>query len=395
MIYCPYLWKSQCILPNSRVLPCCHSSTNNYNDVDLTQGITTEKHKQARQLLSKGIWPDECSVCEQNENSNIKSPRQRANEFFEIDNKLKVSLEYLDIKFDNTCNLSCRMCNPQSSSQIEKLWKDAESVPNFLKDQHGIEINNTLQQSKKLEYTKECIKNGLKHLKVTGGEPFASREFLDLLAWCTDNNYEKNLGLSITTNGTKYNQSLLKKLVKFKYLSIVVSVDGTEKTYDYIRHGITWDKLIENCDLFDEFFKDKKEKFVKHNDTIHVSTVLQFFNMFDICNLIDWCYNRNYIFKLDVNLKPKGSELQVRYLPKEMKQLVIDQCDLYLEKYKNTKWACDQLNSLKKYLLNNIDNSKISKHQELKRTILLQDNRYKTDYRDYLTSTQIDFLDSI
>ena len=143
MLYCPYLWKSQCILSNSKVLPCCHSSAEKWNTLDFAEGISTEKHTEARNLLTNNTWPDECKVCKDNENSNIKSARQRANEFFNTTDKLNVSLEYLDIKFDNTCNLSCRMCNPQSSSKIEKLWKGVNTVPNFLKDHKDIVYNTT------------------------------------------------------------------------------------------------------------------------------------------------------------------------------------------------------------------------------------------------------------
>lgn len=397
-MYCPYLWKSQCILPDNKVTPCCHSSGNQeWNQIDYTQGITSAVYKQAREQLQKGEWPTVCSVCQNDEEKNIKSARQRSLEIFHNQTH-NVELEYLDVKFNNMCNLSCRMCNPSSSSKLENLYKtkSREMLPSFLQNYYMVDFKtSTEEEFKKLGYTKKCIENGLKHLKVTGGEPFASASFLEILNWCNENNYSDNLGLSIITNGTKYNKSLLNKLVKFKYVSVSVSLDGTENIYNYIRQGSNWDKLQKNLNLFDSFFNDKKDKLRFHNNTIHVAVVLQFFNLFDIGNIIAWCSKRGYRPKIDTNLKPIDSELSIKYLPWDLKKSAINDLEKLLHQYKNQEWYSSQLEKVLNFIKSTKKNHDSRKNLELKNTILKQDKLYKTNYKNYLDQRQIDFLKNV
>lgn len=397
-MYCPYLWKSQCILTDGKVSPCCHSSSKkNWKNIDFEQGIYSKEHRIARETMQNNGWPDVCAVCENNEKQNIKSPRQRALERFNSHTE-QIKLEYLDIKFSNVCNLSCRMCNPASSSQLEYLYsKDKkDDIPSFLQFYHRKSLRETSDNEfRKERYVKQCIIDGLEHLKVTGGEPFASRPFLNVIDWCDEENYCENVGLSVTTNGTKYNQLLLWKLSKFKYLNVVVSVDGTGKIYDYIRQGSTWEKLQRNLGSFDDFFKDKKDKLRYHNNTIHIATILQFYNIFDIPNLIDWCVDKNYRLKVDVNLKPEDSELSIKYLPLFLKREAIKDLQAKQKEHSDKSWVVDQVTNIVKYIVSTEGKEDNNKHKELKKTISIQDKKHKTKYFDYLDKRQVDFIDHV
>jgi organic radical activating enzyme len=392
------LWKSQCILPGGHVSPCCHASLKKeWKNVKYHDGIVTREHELARDLMRKDKWPDICSTCRENEKDNITSARQKALLFFGNQSE-KVELEYLDIKFSNLCNLACRMCNATSSSKIEDLYSndDVNDIPDFLKYSVQSQASNIFEDEyAKAEYVKECISSGLKHLKVTGGEPFASKPFLEVINWCIDTGYSKDLGLSITTNGTKYNERLLSKLVEFKYVSTVVSVDGTHNIYNYIRQGSNWDKLQENLDNFDSFFQDKKEKLRFNNNSIHIAIILQFYNVFDISNLIGWCIERNYRPKVDVNLKPNDSELSVKFLPWYIKKAVIHDLSHGLQSHQNSDWACSQIQNVIDYLESTKDLEDKNKNEELKRTILKQDMKYHTKFEDFLDQRQIEFLNGI
>jgi MoaA/NifB/PqqE/SkfB family radical SAM enzyme len=398
MNYCPYLWKSQCILANSKVIPCCHSSTNKtWNEINFEDGIRTSHHQEARDLMQNNKWPEVCTVCKNNEANNLPSPRLRAIQIFGEQNK-EVTLEYLDIKFSNKCNLSCRMCNPLSSSSLEKLYKKSkkDDMPEFLQLYHNKDMSESYDaELKKAEYTKKAIKEGLKHLKITGGEPFASVPFLNVVNWAIENNYTQNLGLSLTTNGTKYNKKLLEKLYKFNYLSIVVSVDGTGDIYNYIRQGTDWNRLQDNLNLFDNFFYDKKDKFRYYNNTIHIAVVLQFYNIFDIPNILEWCIKRGYRPKIDVNLKPNNSELSIKFLPDDFKYEIIKYLEFYLENFESNDWALSQLNLVLDFVKSTIGKGSNEKNKQLKHSIIKQDKIYKTDYRNFLHQKQIQFLNGI
>ena len=57
-----------------------------------------------------------------------------------------------------------------------------------------------------------------------------------MLDWCIENNYNKGLGIKITTNGLQINQNVLDKLLSFDPRTINVSIDGFDKVYEYIRY---------------------------------------------------------------------------------------------------------------------------------------------------------------
>jgi MoaA/NifB/PqqE/SkfB family radical SAM enzyme len=199
------------------------------------------------------------------------------------------------------------MCFPSSSSLIEEYYKVNE-LPDFLKNEPFKDLNN----SDKIDAVKDAIKNGLEILKVTGGEPFASREFIEIVKWSIANNYASNLRLFITTNGTKFSKTLLDKLVNFKEVKFTISVEGTEDVYTYIRHRSSWKQLNQNIQNLTNY----KSKF--NNISIRVSCVLTAYNLFDIKNLAFWCNVNELNLHVDFNLKPYDSELSVRHLPSKL-----------------------------------------------------------------------------
>lgn len=71
------------------------------------------------------------------------------------------------------------------------------------------------------------------HITVTGGEPFVRQDFLKLLQIFHE---QRNLfSFAILTNGSLIDRQLAKQLRQLAPNFIQVSVEGTEKTHDYIR----------------------------------------------------------------------------------------------------------------------------------------------------------------
>ena len=105
------------------------------------------------------------------------------------------------------------------------------------------------------------VKNGLIYYKVTGGEPMACKYFMECIDWIIENDYAKNMVLFFTTNGIKFNKKLMNKFIKFKQINFTVSIDGTEKIYDYIRYHGSWDKIQKSMDLVQSYKDRYPEKF--------------------------------------------------------------------------------------------------------------------------------------
>jgi molybdenum cofactor biosynthesis enzyme MoaA len=393
------MWMHQVVETTGSVKPCCMAvfpnaeTRDEWKNFSFKKGIKTELYNKARSEMENGIWPSVCDICKNYEEEKIKSHREISIEKYGIPDK--VHLKYLDIKFTNTCNLACRMCKPSDSSIIaEKIQNlSNEEIPKFLKDNYYIPPEHKFQTEKKVEYTKIRIVDGLEVLKVTGGEPLACKYFMEIIDWCVDKDYAKNLKIEFTTNLTKINRKLLDKLSRFKSIDITISADGTERIYDYIREGADWTKFSKNIELLTEYVSD--------SFYIKIAFLLQFYNVLDYKNMIDFADNHNIPVSLDYMLRPTNSEIYYNIINEEIK----DEAVSILNNYKNdveTKklgldWRIDPYNqqNIKKLEVAFSQPLNINQQHQLYETVCKQDRMYNKSYKDYLHPKQINFLNSV
>lgn len=389
--YCPYFWMHQTINTTGSVQPCCNVQPPNelvkgeWKSIKFVDGITTSIHSNARTEMLNGVFPEICEVCKTREERGIPSHRDRAIERFGTPTEIKI--KFLDIKFSNTCNLGCRMCKPSDSSILSDIYSDTDELPNFLDGY--IPNKNSFQELEKVEYTKKLIEDGLEILKVTGGEPLACKYFLEVINWCVDNDYAKNLEINFTTNNTKINQSFIKKLLKFKKVKIVLSIDGTGNIYDYIRYKSNWNNVKENTIKLSQY-KDIFE--------IQIACILQFYNILDIENLLDFAIELGLPLHFNENIKPKGSELHCL----NINQLIKDKFDTISNSIINKYKDYNEDTTIAYYIDDTIKKLKflkstdlVSKNTDLIKTVLLQDKLYNTNYRNYLHVEQVNFLEDL
>jgi MoaA/NifB/PqqE/SkfB family radical SAM enzyme len=389
--YCPYFWMHQTINTTGSVQPCCNvrpsteALKNEWKNLNFLNGIDTDLHRQARKEMMQGIFPEICEVCKTREKNNIPSHRLRAIERFGSDHE--VGIKFLDIKFSNTCNLGCRMCKPSDSSILSEMYSVISDRPNFLDS--FIPNKEDFREKEKVEYTKKLIQNGLEILKVTGGEPLACKYFLEIIDWCVEKDYAKNLEINFTTNNTKINQLFINKLLKFKKVKIVLSIDGTGNIYNYIRYKSDWNKVKENTIQLSKY-KDTFE--------IQIACILQFYNILDIKNLLDFATSLDLPLHFNENIKPKGSELHCLNINDEIKFEFNDIVENIIDQYQNYN-----NNSVIRYYIDDtitklkfLKKSKIIvKHEKLIDTVLLQDKLCNTKFQDYLYPQQVRFLEKL
>ena len=313
---CPLLWNHFCVKVGSKVVPCCRvdvrGNIGNWSGDDIKNGIYSKDHILTRQNMRDNKRPKVCEVCYRQEDVGIESSRQK---YLKRYNEVNYDLEpntilTADIKFNNTCNLACRMCSPMSSSLISSLLKNIPQQDRI----HNVPIKpQNYKEDEKLEYCKELIKNGLEEFKTTGGEPFYQKHFHKLLDWCIENNYNKKLAIKITTNSIDLRHNVLEKLLSFKKCDLNISVDGYKHVYEYIRYPGKWEVIDTNL----KKIIDKQN----NNFTVNISTLLNIYNLFDIPNIEEYLSNIGYKNKLNVEcyIKPYDkSELNVKNLTKDI-----------------------------------------------------------------------------
>jgi MoaA/NifB/PqqE/SkfB family radical SAM enzyme len=170
------------------------------------------------------------------------------------------SLENIRLAIDDSCNLSCPSCRKEkifltSGKNFKMRLTLADKILNFLENNKGKKFNVHIGSD---------------------GDPFASIVYRYFMMKTKN---LKNLKYSIQTNGL-----LIKKnFYKFKHIlenlnKIGISIDGaTKKTYESLRVGGKFEKIIENL----EFLKE-----IKNFDT-HLHFVVQQKNYHEIEKIIE------------------------------------------------------------------------------------------------------------
>lgn len=312
-----------CILPfihinaavSGHLRPCCNTRVHfpfTDNEISLKDAFHSKEMDELRRQLSNNEKPDMCKVCWDNEAIGMKSQRIQSNKKFKDKDVLKLS--YLDMKFDNKCNLQCRMCSPYSSNLIWKTVEQFDELPNHLSyldmDKKTYDANNNSEKRK--QYVIDALPD-LTYLKVTGGEPFISDDFLNVLDIAVSSGYSKNITLSITTNGTKFNKKIIEMFRHFKHININISIDGVDEVYNYIRYPYDYKLWKERVNSFISLMSSMEY-------SLQFSTVVTAYNYLNLPNINDELLNlkKKSHISFNYDLKPEYSEMHAKYLPRHI-----------------------------------------------------------------------------
>ena len=399
-----------------------------YKSFDMTtsDAFNSEFMKDIRQQMMNGEKPSACSRCWQDESISIKSKRQGMSEFYlsypggtdggdsfdggfdyDVDEMVKnPRLCSLDLKFNNKCNLHCLMCSSGSSDMwvpLDTKMHNYLALQNVTKEQDlDLYIDHSHRCSWEPEEFPESLFEEIKSLvpqlqeiQCTGGEPFINVHFIELLKYIIDTGHAEHISLEVTTNGTKFVTEVMELLTHFRHIRMLISVDGTNETYDYIRAPYSYDLLLKRLKVLDEYFVSGRIK-----GWAEISAVAMSYNMFDFQNLStiveDLKYeNFDVEGNIDFFMHNDDNPLHIKWLPDELISEAIDY-------YKSLPNKEEQhlkivISKFEGYVKNNpIDKeTKLYNQRRMKNYTVLMDKMLNRDYHDYLDSRICKFLDTI
>lgn len=149
------------------------------------------------------------------------------------------NITYLRISVTDLCNLRCKYCMPESG--VKSLCH-----------------SDILSIEEIVEIVKVASKNGIKKIRLTGGEPLVRRGFINLCKQISEINEIEDI--AITTNGV-YLKEMADELFENKVRRINFSLDTLMKEkYNYITRRNDFDKTMESL-----FYAIKKGFKVKIN----------------------------------------------------------------------------------------------------------------------------------
>jgi len=341
-------------------LLCCISSAEkdlNYNKLSLTEVWNSDHFKSARKTMLEGKQFKNCTACYKEEAVGIYSHRQIENHIWRnklgdqfindlindtnFDGSVNHNWITLDLRLGNTCNLQCIMCRPIDSS---KWVKHANILKQELKTdarwdwKHKVESysTNNFEWYKDEDFLKEFYESSkdLRHIIFGGGEPLYIKEHKEILKKLVETGDSKHIELRYHTNGTIYDKEVVDLWTKFKYVDVMISLDGAKDVNDYIRYPADWETIEQNLHLYDT---------TPEMIDIKILCTVQATNIFYLPEFAEWLLNQNYqkiskprldgIFHTGILHFPHY--LCAKALSKEDKIKVTEKINLFADKHKN------------------------------------------------------------
>jgi organic radical activating enzyme len=362
-----------------------------------------------QQLMIDGHRPDECHMCWHIEDMdpNVVSDRIIKSLTWAADiESLQVDPHYvpkfIEVVFDNYCNLTCSYCDSgQSSSWAEKihrgplkletdyrnLYNTIHIAPGSTKDRYVDAWNSWWTE----------IGPRVERLKISGGEPLLSKnvwKFFDTLG--------KDLNCLVINSNFSVPGKTINRFIQvtesFNKVAVAASIDSTGDIAEYTRQGLDYKQFLDNIDIW--CCSSKVENVLHLQSTVNILNIWGLTDKFDLSIELAQKYpGRINPFYSTLVRFPEFQSVSV--LPTELKQNLATQMTQWLNK--NRKWLSEREQSYVDktiiYLqqdskrLVELDPAKLA--IDFKKFILYYDTTAKKSYREIYPAEFIQWIDSI
>lgn len=274
--FCVCAWKQLEFLADGRVGVCCEwegpplataGTAVTAREATLAEIWNSDDMRDVRRRMVEGRKVAGCRSCYEREEAGGLSVRLLENSQWEAGNlneelltvedlktqaaasdfRLAAMPERFSLHVGNLCNLKCRMCGSHNSTRIARdpvhsqwaaRWADDGTRPPegelWLKDARAIRSALLAEPGR------------IRNLQFAGGEPLLIKEIADVLQHLVDVGVSHQVLVTAVTNASTTQARMLSLADQFQRLELVVSIDGFEDQYEYIRYPARWDALVRN-----------------------------------------------------------------------------------------------------------------------------------------------------
>jgi organic radical activating enzyme len=280
---CLAKWKQVSLhLTTGHTNSCYHPPLHKIQLSDIENGPSglhnTAHKKQQRQLMLAGSRPSECQYCWNMEDMNKLSDRHyRSGEpWAAIDfDKIKDSTglendvvpSYVEVNFNNACNLKCSYCSPQFSSswqdESNRLGGYPTSSPHnspeyFVGDRKPIPVREHNPYVEAFWAWWPTLYPKLQHFRMTGGEPLMDKntyKVFDYVLAMPKPDLHLNVTSNLSVEPALWNKyfDYVKQLcnTNIEHFMQYVSLDsGIPAHAEYIRHGMDFHRVKSRVNHF-------------------------------------------------------------------------------------------------------------------------------------------------
>lgn len=398
--FCILPWSSIEINPSGNFKICCFSGNLDLKNIgenahgmavdengkimnimthSIQEALNSKYHKEIRLAQSKDERHHMCKVCWDRDDANATANQpttslrfarsfkqlpnldnaitiHKAPDLLTVDGSLDETPISLDLRFTNVCNMKCIMCSSIYSNQ----WYEDEmkiynkTTLNVGPKSYKIQKVNGVYKTEMPAWHNsenwwnqfELIKHRIRHLYLTGGEPFIVKGHDILLDKLIESGLSSNVILEYDTNLSVINDKILDKLKNFKQIVLSISCDDINEQYELIRFPGKFSTMLENL-----------QKLKDRNIGIrHLSSCVGIYSLYSPIRLYNYFTKLGYTNeqsteKIDMysfRLLRAPPHANIGLLPRDVKLKVID---VYQQSNLPMKWK----NFLCSYLQNNMD----------------------------------------
>ena len=279
---CLAKWKQVSLhLPTGLNNSCYHPPLHAIPQENLTTNPSslhnTPYKKEQRRIMLTQERPAECSYCWNMEDQGKLSDRHyrsgepwAAVDFEQIKNSTgaedDIIPSYVEVNFNNACNLKCSYCSPQFSSswhdEAQRMGPYATSTPHNSLD-HFTGNRRIIPAREHNPYVEAFwawwpqLYPTLEHFRMTGGEPLMDKNTYRVFDHVIENP-SKKLHLNVTSNFS-VDEVLFQKYLtavkticdgRIEHFMQYVSLDGWGGQAEYMRHGMNFDLVWSRVDQY-------------------------------------------------------------------------------------------------------------------------------------------------
>ena len=189
----------------------------------------------------------------------------------------EIPLQKAQIECTLGCNLNCLHCSV-SAGEVRK---------------------NELTFGEIMRFIDEFYSEGGMYMVISGGEPFARSDTIDIIEYATDN----NISTILLTNGTLLDEAMLERLSQLKIFEMQFSLDGLKETHEKFRNTPgCFDKTVQSIRVASEKFR---------NTRILVKSTISKFNINEIVDVAKLAINNGADMYAVQSLMPCGRAWQL------------------------------------------------------------------------------------
>ena len=264
-------------LNNSCYHPPLHSINPDAIAINPAALHNTQHKKAQRKIMLQQQRPSECSYCWNMEDLGRLSDRHyrsgepwAAVDFEQIKNSTgeeDVVPSYVEVNFNNACNLKCSYCSPQFSSSWQQEVERHGAFPTLVPHnaaEHFSGHRRPIPARDHNPYVEAfwtwwpTLYPELKHFRMTGGEPLMDRNTYRVFDYVLEHP-KSDLHLAVTSNfsvepelSNKYFDHVQRLCnTNIEHFMQYVSLDsGIGPQAEYIRHGLNFERLQRNVETY-------------------------------------------------------------------------------------------------------------------------------------------------